>query len=346
MNPYTSLWTGVTARRRAAGVPPRPARQRPHRRPRRRGRAPGAALHPLLRLPQRLPGLRADRRPRLRVGLPGADRRDPDAAARPGCEKAATLPFASSLCGACYEVCPVKIDIPTVLVHLRGAGRARARAGAAPSACDAGAGAGLRARARGYELAQRLGPRRLAPARAATGGSSAPARRRSAPGRATATCRSRRAQTLPRVVAGARVSGAETPAPRSSRGSARPWAGGEPARAARDYRRAGDARRPSSSTCFASASRLPARRVAALGRATRSPRRCGERRAPRRLGRVPAACPAPGCPTGVGGSSTDEGLAPRELDGVDGALTGCALGDRRDRHDRARRRRPARAAAR
>jgi L-lactate dehydrogenase complex protein LldF len=32
----------------------------------------------------------------------------------------ATLPYASSLCGACYEVCPVKIDIPRVLVHLRG----------------------------------------------------------------------------------------------------------------------------------------------------------------------------------------------------------------------------------
>jgi L-lactate dehydrogenase complex protein LldF len=31
-----------------------------------------------------------------------------------------TLPWASSLCGACYEVCPVKIDIPRVLVHLRG----------------------------------------------------------------------------------------------------------------------------------------------------------------------------------------------------------------------------------
>ena len=30
-----------------------------------------------------------------------------------------SLPYASSLCGACYEVCPVKIDIPTVLVHLR-----------------------------------------------------------------------------------------------------------------------------------------------------------------------------------------------------------------------------------
>jgi L-lactate dehydrogenase complex protein LldF len=30
-----------------------------------------------------------------------------------------TLPYASSLCGACYEVCPVKIDIPELLVHLR-----------------------------------------------------------------------------------------------------------------------------------------------------------------------------------------------------------------------------------
>ena len=37
-----------------------------------------------------------------------------------GIEKAPTLPFASSLCGACYEVCPVKIDIPRILLHLRG----------------------------------------------------------------------------------------------------------------------------------------------------------------------------------------------------------------------------------
>jgi len=33
---------------------------------------------------------------------------------------AESLPFASSLCGACYEVCPVKINIPEVLIHLRG----------------------------------------------------------------------------------------------------------------------------------------------------------------------------------------------------------------------------------
>jgi L-lactate dehydrogenase complex protein LldF len=35
-------------------------------------------------------------------------------------ERGRTLPWASSLCGACLEVCPVKIDIPSVLVHLRG----------------------------------------------------------------------------------------------------------------------------------------------------------------------------------------------------------------------------------
>ena len=72
MNPYTSIWTGVRDGRRPAGVPPRPARRRPHRRARRRGRPPGAALHPLLGLPERLPGLLAHRRARLRVGLPRA----------------------------------------------------------------------------------------------------------------------------------------------------------------------------------------------------------------------------------------------------------------------------------
>ncbi len=31
-----------------------------------------------------------------------------------------TLPYASTLCGACFDACPVKIDIPTLLVELRG----------------------------------------------------------------------------------------------------------------------------------------------------------------------------------------------------------------------------------
>jgi L-lactate dehydrogenase complex protein LldF len=35
-------------------------------------------------------------------------------------EAGRSLPYASSLCGACYEVCPVKINIPEVLIHLRG----------------------------------------------------------------------------------------------------------------------------------------------------------------------------------------------------------------------------------
>jgi len=35
-------------------------------------------------------------------------------------EHSQSLPYASSLCGACYEVCPVKINIPEVLIHLRG----------------------------------------------------------------------------------------------------------------------------------------------------------------------------------------------------------------------------------
>jgi L-lactate dehydrogenase complex protein LldF len=36
-----------------------------------------------------------------------------------GLRKSAQLPYASSLCGACREVCPVKIDIPALLLHLR-----------------------------------------------------------------------------------------------------------------------------------------------------------------------------------------------------------------------------------
>lgn len=40
---------------------------------------------------------------------------------RGGDDPNASLPFASSLCGACYDACPVLIDIPSILVHLRAA---------------------------------------------------------------------------------------------------------------------------------------------------------------------------------------------------------------------------------
>jgi L-lactate dehydrogenase complex protein LldF len=36
-----------------------------------------------------------------------------------GVAASASLPFASSLCGACFDACPVRIDIPSLLVHLR-----------------------------------------------------------------------------------------------------------------------------------------------------------------------------------------------------------------------------------
>jgi L-lactate dehydrogenase complex protein LldF len=38
-----------------------------------------------------------------------------------GIEDNASLPYASSLCGACFDACPVRIDIPSILVHLRAA---------------------------------------------------------------------------------------------------------------------------------------------------------------------------------------------------------------------------------
>ncbi|MFI9489171.1 LutB/LldF family L-lactate oxidation iron-sulfur protein [Promicromonospora sp. NPDC052451] len=44
------------------------------------------------------------------------------------------LPYASTLCGACYEVCPVKIDIPSILVELRA--REVELAGASPEVPD------------------------------------------------------------------------------------------------------------------------------------------------------------------------------------------------------------------
>jgi L-lactate dehydrogenase complex protein LldF len=37
-----------------------------------------------------------------------------------GIEDNMSLPFASTLCGACFDACPVAINIPDILVHLRG----------------------------------------------------------------------------------------------------------------------------------------------------------------------------------------------------------------------------------
>jgi L-lactate dehydrogenase complex protein LldF len=76
-----------------------------------------------------------------------------------GVAHAESLPFASTLCGACYDACPVMINIPEVLTHLRArvvtARRARRRRPSAEALLMKTAVAVLKS------------PRRLAVARAA-----------------------------------------------------------------------------------------------------------------------------------------------------------------------------------
>jgi L-lactate dehydrogenase complex protein LldF len=73
-----------------------------------------------------------------------------------GLHAAPSLPWASSLCGACYEVCPVKIDIPTVLVHLRGRVVREEKSKLAPEALAMKGMAAAFGSRRRYEAAQRL----------------------------------------------------------------------------------------------------------------------------------------------------------------------------------------------
>ena len=80
-----------------------------------------------------------------------------------GVENAKSLPFASTLCGACYDVCPVKIDIPAVLLHLRA--EVVAKAGATRERAAMRGVARVFGSARRYERAQRLARLLQRPAR-------------------------------------------------------------------------------------------------------------------------------------------------------------------------------------
>ena len=76
-------------------------------------------------------------------------------------KSADTLPYASTLCGACYEVCPVKIDIPKILIHLRGKAVAKTqdagwRAKSGPEALGMKALAAVFSKRARYERAQKL----------------------------------------------------------------------------------------------------------------------------------------------------------------------------------------------
>lgn len=81
----------------------------------------------------------------LLTGIDGPD--DPNA----------SLPFASTLCGACYDVCPVKIDIPSILVHLRAQATKQGTARLPkPERAGMGALAWIMTSARRFAAAERL----------------------------------------------------------------------------------------------------------------------------------------------------------------------------------------------
>jgi L-lactate dehydrogenase complex protein LldF len=73
-----------------------------------------------------------------------------------GLQNAPTLPFASSLCGACKDVCPVKIDIPSVLLHLRGRVVREHKSRMSPEALAMEAVGRVFASQKRYEQAQKL----------------------------------------------------------------------------------------------------------------------------------------------------------------------------------------------
>ena len=315
MNPYTSMWTGVRRGRRAARVPPGPARQRPHATCSPTRSAARRCLHPLLGVPQRLPRLLAHRRPRLRLRLSRADRGDPHAAA-PGGRRRRTLPYASTLCGACYEVCPVKIDIPAVLVHLRGRVVREGGRGSAPE--RAGHGALARAFGRGarYEAAQRrpARPRAARPRcrRDAMRGCGVPGARGVAAGATCRRCRRRASGTGGGAPVGARAT--------AVLGRIRAALGAAPAvpDVPRDYRAGGQrGRRDGGRRALLRArGRVPGDGAA---RARAASWRGGGGGVPRARG-APGRGRARGCGLGDGGRARGRGpdLSPPELDALDG----------------------------
>jgi L-lactate dehydrogenase complex protein LldF len=73
-----------------------------------------------------------------------------------GLDEHPTLPWASSLCGACYDACPVKIEIPSLLVHLRGRVTREQKSRVSPEALAMKAAGGVFASQARYERAQKL----------------------------------------------------------------------------------------------------------------------------------------------------------------------------------------------
>jgi iron-sulfur cluster protein len=253
-------------------------------------------------------------------------------------EGSTSLPWASSLCGACYEVCPVEIDIPRVLVHLRG--RVVERRPPQPEALAMRGLFRVFSTRKRYEVAQRLARLGRSPLARLPGPLSGWTATRDLPqvprqsfrdwwrasGRPTKrAAEPLRAEPLPGPRPSERLSpdGADARSTvvrhvREAIAGAQP-----PEEPPREYRTASDEDRATVVGRFAERAaeyRAEVIRVEdvadAVGEACR-------RRGARRLG-VAAGVPAEWRPEGLG-LVEEGGLSTRELDGLDGALTGCAI---------------------
>ena len=104
--------------RQRPGFPSCTPRQRTHGDPGRPARRFRVAVHPLLGVPNVCPVYQRTGGHAYGSVYPGPI----GAVLTPqltGVADNPTLPFASTLCGACFDACPVAIDIPAMLVHLR-----------------------------------------------------------------------------------------------------------------------------------------------------------------------------------------------------------------------------------
>ena len=257
-------------------------------------------------------------------------------------EGSTSLPWASSLCGACYEVCPVEIDIPRVLVHLRA--RVVERRPPQPEAVVMRGLFRAFSTRRRYEAAQRLARLGRSPLSRLPGPLSGWTATRELPEVPAESFRDWwRASGRPVIRAAAPLRTEPLVKPGGARAADRPaFEGGDPRSAilgrvrealagapppdeprAR-YRLASEDDRATVVDRFAARTaeyRAEVLRVADVGAAVAE---ACVRRGARRLG-IPSGLPAGWRPGGVE-LVEDSGLSPAELDGLDGALTGCALG--------------------